>query len=189
MVGVQIPPAAHTNPEQHSAVDLQRGGFVQATHVPPNPVHWKPVQQSESIAHRSGLMQQAPAAHTWPAGQQVPLQQVSRPGPAVVQHVCPHAVVPLGHSHAHVVGLKTCLGPHGPTQMPVAGHWNVPAGHAQRAVLGSQKLLQHSSFCRQTVPPLRQRPGAIAPAPPAPTSDMTPPIAVAPKIFQNSMKT
>src|SRR5213083_2734001 len=161
-----MPPWAQMKPAQHWELVLQLGGLVQGTQRPSLMSHLKPEQQSEEPEQVSGLVQQAPAAQTCPA----------------TQHWLPQAVVPAGHSQAQVVGLKVWPGEQ-VTQMPVEGQVKVPGAQAQRAVEGSQKWLQHSSFWRQTVPALRQRPGAAAVAPPAPTRLRTPPTVVAPKSF------
>jgi hypothetical protein len=149
---MQTPVPAQTKPEQHSDVVVHLAGLVHGTHTPPPfaTSHLYPAQQSDVVAQGNGLMQHAPLAHTWPCGQQVPLQQVS----PVVQHAVPQAVVPDGHSHWQVVASNTCSPGQGPTHMPVLGHSNVPGPHAHLAVLGSQKPLQHSEFCRHPCPPL-----------------------------------
>jgi len=119
-------------------------------------------QQSFWSKHDVGFWQQVPLVQVW-----VDVQQVS-----------PQAVVPEGHSHLQVCVLKTCVPVQAGTQAPVLGQTSAPGVHAHCSVAGSQYSLQHSMFWRQVVPFLRQRPGAIAPAPPAPTSASTPPAPV-----------
>jgi hypothetical protein len=98
----------------------------------------------------------AMGSHTWPGAQQPP------------KHCW------LGeHSQRQVSGLKTSFLLQAGTHAPVLGQTLDPGAHAHRSVVGSQKPLQHSMLCLHTVPSLRQRPGAIAPARSAPTSAMT----------------
>jgi hypothetical protein len=79
-------------------------------------LHLKPEQQSLEVVQTTGFVQQVPFT----------------------------GIVPVGHSHWHVVASKTIPDGHGPTQMPVLAHMYVPGWHAHWAVKGSQKLLQHS---------------------------------------------
>jgi hypothetical protein len=121
-----------------------------------------PGQQSVESKQVVGFWQQTPLVHVC----------------VEVQQVLPHAVVPEGHSHLHVCVLKTCVPVHAGTQAPVPGQISAPGVHAHCSVAGSQNSLQHSMFWRHTVPFLRHRPGAIASAPPAPTSASRPPAPV-----------
>jgi hypothetical protein len=145
--------SAQMYPEQHSAELLHCGGFVHGKHRPVFGSHLNPGQQSLEVEHTSGF----------------------------AQHVPFTGIVPAGHSHLQVVELNTW--PCGQeTQMPELGHMYVPGAQAHFAVVGSQNLLQHSSFSRQPCPPWKQRPGAPA-AEPTPTSEATPPIVATPKIL------
>jgi len=90
----------------------------------------------------------------------------------------PHVVVPLGHTQVHVELSNTWPGPH-VTHEPVEAHVNEPGGQVHVAVDGSQKLLQHSEFCRHFQPPFLHRPMSAC-ACRAPTNDSTPPAAAVP---------
>jgi hypothetical protein len=121
----------------------------------PPPEQKKPGQHSSVVRQNVGFAQHCPkSVQIWPAAQQTPPQTAP------------------GHSHWHVVGLKTSLGPQGSTHAPVLGQTFDPGEQAQRRVLGSQKPLQHSVCSRQTVPSVRQRPGSAL-APRAPTRVIT----------------
>jgi hypothetical protein len=73
---------------------------------------------------------------------------------------CPHVAKPVPHSHLQVCGLKTRGGKQAGTHKSVCGQTSENGPHVHLAVVGSQKLLQHSALSRQLWPFLLHRPGA-----------------------------